>query len=216
MSIPIRRESLFLVAVMDRASWTVLLWRVPATTGIDSRVAAVEDAVSRPKIPNADRGCQVTSPQCVGVVRGPYELPSVDSRGRWSKGASFKSPWQWPKNECAYLHGSERKPKLCGRLTFSIRPDNAQRIPSGQNTERLSASITVGPNFGSAGPLGSPKKQDRSPPHPADLPNRHHMEEMPCLTLRVAVSAGPIIRPGTESTQSLRSPKSCVSRRKRT
>jgi putative transposase len=58
------RGFLYVVAIMDWASWAVLSWRLSNTIDVSFCLCALEDALARfrrPEIFNTDQGCQFTS-----------------------------------------------------------------------------------------------------------------------------------------------------------
>jgi putative transposase len=81
-----RKGFLYLVAVMDWASWKVLAWRLSNTMDAGFCVAALEDALARfgrSEIFNTDQGSQFTSFAFTTVLREADMRISMDGRGRW-------------------------------------------------------------------------------------------------------------------------------------
>jgi hypothetical protein len=79
--IPMRRDFLYLVAVLDWASRTVLAWRLSNTMDAEFCVEALKEALARfgkPGIFNTDQGSQFTSAGFTGVLRDAEVRISMD------------------------------------------------------------------------------------------------------------------------------------------
>ena len=84
--IPIGRGFLYLVAIMDWYSRTVLAWQLSNTMDASFCVTALEQALARfgkPEIFNTDQGSQFTSSEFIGLLTAADVRISMDGRGRW-------------------------------------------------------------------------------------------------------------------------------------
>ena len=84
--IPLQRGFLYLVAVMDWASRTVLSWRLSNTLEANFCVEALHEALERygpPAIFNSDQGSQFTSVEFTDVLKEAGIRISMDGKGRW-------------------------------------------------------------------------------------------------------------------------------------
>ncbi len=108
--IPMHRGFLYLVAIMDWATRTVLAWRLSNTMDSSFCVDALEEALSKygaPKIFNTDQGSQFTSQEFTQVLKDADVLISMDGRGRWMDNVFIERLWRSLKYECIYLHDFE-------------------------------------------------------------------------------------------------------------
>jgi len=106
--IPIGRGFLYLVAIMDWASRTVLSWRLSNTMDDSFCVGALEEALARfgkPEIFNTDQGSQFTGGDFTGVLRKAEIRISMDGRGRWMDNVFIERLWRSLKYEDIYLKG---------------------------------------------------------------------------------------------------------------
>jgi putative transposase len=106
--IPIGRGFLYLVAIMDWASRTVLAWRLSNTMDAGFCVAALEDALARfgkPAIFNTDQGSQFTGAAFTGALAAAGIRISMDGRGRWMDNVFIERLWRSLKYEDVYLKG---------------------------------------------------------------------------------------------------------------
>ncbi len=74
--IPKRRDFLYPMAMMDRATWKVLVWQVEALQEPPARFG-------RPEIFNTDQGSRLISAGFIDVLRGTHVRIAMDGRGRW-------------------------------------------------------------------------------------------------------------------------------------
>jgi putative transposase len=114
--IPMRRGFLYLVAIMDWATRSVLSWRLSNSMDSSFCVEALEEAMSRygkPKIFNTDQGSQFTSYDFARVLKDNDIKISMDGKGRWMDNVFIERLWRSLKYECVYLHdyqtGSEAR-----------------------------------------------------------------------------------------------------------
>jgi putative transposase len=106
--VPIGRGFLYLVAIMDWASRTVLAWRLSNSVDVSFCVSALEEALARfgkPDIFNTDQGSQFTSAAFTGVLLAAGIKVSMDGRGRWMDNVFIERLWRSLKYEDIYLKG---------------------------------------------------------------------------------------------------------------
>ena len=104
--IPLQRGFLYLVAVMDWASRTVLSWRLSNTLEANFCVEALHEALERygpPEIFNSDQGSQFTSVEFTDVLKEAGIRISMDGKGRWMDNVFIERLWRSLKYECVYL-----------------------------------------------------------------------------------------------------------------
>ena len=104
--IPLQRDFLYLVAVMDWASRTVLSWRLSNTLEANFCVEALHEALERygpPAIFNSDQGSQFTSVEFTDVLKEAGIRISMDGKGRWMDNVFIERLWRSLKYECVYL-----------------------------------------------------------------------------------------------------------------
>ncbi len=114
--IPMRRGFLYLVAIMDWASRSVLAWRLSNSMDPSFCVEALEEAIARygkPEIFNTDQGSQFTSYEFTQVLKDNGIATSMDGKGRWMDNVFIERLWRSLKYECVYLYdfqtGSEAR-----------------------------------------------------------------------------------------------------------
>ena len=109
--IPLQRGFLYLVAVMDWASRTVLSWRLSNTLDARFCVEALHAALERdgpPEIFNSDQGSQFTSVDFTDVLTEAGIRISMDGKGRWMDNVFIERLWRSLKYECVYLSEFQR------------------------------------------------------------------------------------------------------------
>ena len=102
--IPIGRGFLYLVAVIDWASRTVLAWRLSNSMDTAFCVSALEEALARfgkPEIFNTDQGSQFTSAIFTSTLTADLD----GWRGRWIDNVFIERLWRSLKYEDIYLKG---------------------------------------------------------------------------------------------------------------
>ena len=126
--IPLQRGFLYLVAVMDWASRTVLAWRLSNTLEASFCVAALREALEGygpPEIFNSDQGSQFTSVDFTDVLTEAGVRISMDGKGRWMDNVFIERLWRSLKYECVYLSefttGSEARTGIGGWMDFYNR-----------------------------------------------------------------------------------------------
>ena len=132
--IPLQRGFLYLVAVMDWASRTVLSWRLSNTLDASFCVEALHEALERygpPEIFNSDQGSQFTSVAFTDVLTEAGIRISMDGKGRWMDNVFIERLWRALKYECVYLSefatGSEARSGIKWWMDFynERRPHSA-------------------------------------------------------------------------------------------
>jgi putative transposase len=95
--IPMRRGFVYLFAVLDWASRRVLAWRLSNTLTRDFCLEAVREAITQhgcPKIFNTDQGCQFTSQEFTGLLKGQGIQISMDGKGCWRDNVFVERLWK--------------------------------------------------------------------------------------------------------------------------
>jgi putative transposase len=104
--IPMRRGFLYLVAIMDWYSRSVLSWRLSNTMDPGFCVDALREALAMygpPDIFNSDQGSQFTSLEFTQVLKDAGAAISMDGKGRWMDNVFIERLWRSLKYECVYL-----------------------------------------------------------------------------------------------------------------
>ncbi len=105
--IPTAHGFLYLVAVMDWHSRSVLSWRLSNTMDVAFCAEALEEALRsgpRPEIFNTDQGSQFTSEAFTGRLEAARVRVSMDGRGRCMDNIFIERLWRSLKYEAVYLH----------------------------------------------------------------------------------------------------------------
>lgn len=132
--IPMRQGFLYLVAIMDWHSRKVLAWRLSNTLDTGFCIEALEEALGKygkPDIFNTDQGCQFTSVEFTGVLKGAGVRISMDGKGRWMDNVFIERLWRSLKYECVYLqafeNGVEAREGIGGWIAYynSDRPHSS-------------------------------------------------------------------------------------------
>ncbi len=103
--VPMRRGFIYLVAIIDWYSRSVLSWRISNTLDSDFCVDALNDALRRygkPEIFNSDQGCQFTSDDFIGVLEKNNIQISMDGKNRWVDNVFVERLWRSLKYEEIY------------------------------------------------------------------------------------------------------------------
>ena len=119
-SIRLARGFVYLVAVIDWYSRTVLAWRVSNTLDSGFCVDCLEQALQgygAPDIFNSDQGCQFTAEVFTAVLQGQGIAISMDGRGRALDNIFVERLWRSVKYEDVYLKGYADVPELLLGLT---------------------------------------------------------------------------------------------------
>jgi putative transposase len=108
--IPMTRGFVYLFAVLDWASRRVLAWRLSNTLTTDFCIEAVQEALANygaPDIFNTDQGCQFTSQEFTGLLKGHGIQISMDGTGCWRDNVFVERLWRSVKYEEVYLQEYE-------------------------------------------------------------------------------------------------------------
>lgn len=119
--LPMKKGTLYLVAVMDWYSRKVLSYRISNTMDSSFCVEALEEAIATygiPKIFNTDQGSQFTSEDFTSVLKKHEIQISMDSKGRWMDNVFIERLWRSLKYEEVYLKAYETV-KECKREILS-------------------------------------------------------------------------------------------------
>ena len=103
--IPMAREFLYLVAIIDWYSRYVLSWRLSNTLDAGFCVEALEEALKkgRPDIFNTDQGAQFTSEAFTGLLQQHGVRISMDGKGSYNDNLFIERLWRSVKYEEVYL-----------------------------------------------------------------------------------------------------------------
>ena len=88
---------LYLMAIMDWHSRSVLSWRLSNTLDSDFCVEALEEALEShgcPEIFNTDQGCQFTSHLWTDILKAHDIRISMDGKGRWMDNVFIERLWR--------------------------------------------------------------------------------------------------------------------------
>ena len=123
--IPLAKGFLYLVAIIDWWSRTVLAWRLSNTMDVQFCVDALEEALDRhgpPEIFNTDQGSQFTSDAFTGRLLAQGIQVSMDGKGRCMDNVFVERLWRSIKYEDVYLkayqNGTEAKRGIGTYLAF--------------------------------------------------------------------------------------------------
>ena len=132
--IPIGRGFLYLVAIMDWCSRTVLAWQLSNTMDASFCVTALEQALAlfgKPAIFNTDQGSQFTSSEFTGPLAAAGVRISMDGRGRWMDNIFIERLWRSLKYEEVYLKGYAGAAEARSAIANWIRFYNFRRPHQG-------------------------------------------------------------------------------------
>ena len=114
--IPMARGFMYLFAIMDWYSRTVIAWELSNTLDTDFCLRALNRAViltgTRPEIFNTDQGCQFTSTEWIGRLKELDIRISMDGKGRWLDNVVIERFWRSIKYEDIYLKSYENGHEL--------------------------------------------------------------------------------------------------------
>jgi len=108
--VPMARGFVYLTAVVDVASRTVLAHKVAITMEACHAREIIEQAFARygvPEIVNTDQGSQFTAEEFTNTVLGRGCKLSMDGRGAWRDNVFVERLWRSVKYECVYLKAYE-------------------------------------------------------------------------------------------------------------
>jgi putative transposase len=121
--IPMRRGYLYLVAIIDWATRSVLSWRLSNSMDSSFCVEALEEALATygtPEIFNTDQGSQFTSFDFTGTLKDHGVKISMDGKGRWMDSVFIERLWRTVKYSCIY----SITPRPAARLVRGSRPSS--------------------------------------------------------------------------------------------
>jgi putative transposase len=104
------RGSMYLIAIMDWQSRTVLSWRLSSTMDVSFCIEALEEALEKygaPEIFNTDQGSQFTSFEWINILQKHKVKVSMDGKGRWIDNVFIERLWRSVKYECVFLYAYE-------------------------------------------------------------------------------------------------------------
>lgn len=105
--IPLAHGFVYLVAIIDWYSRTVLSWRLSNTMDVSFCVEALEDALAhygQPEIFNSDQGVQFTSEEFTSILLKRGIQISMDGKGRCIDNVFVERLWRSLKYEEVFLH----------------------------------------------------------------------------------------------------------------
>jgi putative transposase len=108
--LPMKRGFVYLAVVLDWATRRILSFRLSNSLTTDFCIEAVEEAMAKygkPAIFNTDQGCQFTSSEFVGLLKGHSIQISMDGKGCWRDNVFVERFWKTIKYEEVYLHAYE-------------------------------------------------------------------------------------------------------------
>jgi putative transposase len=135
-----KKDFVYLTAVMDWYSRYVLGWRLSNTMDNSFCLEAVQEAFSygKPEIFNTDQGVQFTCTKFTSFLEGSNIQISMDGKGRWVDNVFIERLWRSVKYELTYLKEYETCSQLYSDLvnyfdyynnkrphqTFGLQPPN--------------------------------------------------------------------------------------------
>ena len=130
--IPMKRGSMYLVAIMDWHSRKVMSWRLSNTLDADFCTEALDDALSRfdkPEIFNTDQGAQFTSRAFTGKLKAADIRISMDGRGRVQDNIFIERLWWTLKYQYLYIRTFDNGTQLRKGLDQWFKMYNSERSP---------------------------------------------------------------------------------------
>lgn len=125
---------LYLVAIMDWYSRTVLTWRVSNTIDTAFCIDALTEAIDTygpPEIFNTDQGSTFTATAFTTVLADAGVTISMDGRGRWMDNVFIERLWRSAKYEEVYLHAYETGAQTRAGLGTYVEYYNTRRHHQG-------------------------------------------------------------------------------------
>ena len=122
--IPMKRGFLYLVAILDWYSRSVLSWRLSNTLEADFCVEVLKDALKKgkPEIFNTDQGSQFTAEAFTKILAEHDIRISMDGKGSYNDNLFIERLWRTVKYEEIYLKayrdGMEARRSLNGYFRF--------------------------------------------------------------------------------------------------
>jgi putative transposase len=141
-----RRDFLYLVAVMDWSTRKVLSWLLSNTMEVNFCIEALEEAIDvfgRPAVFDSDQGSLFASPRFTEVLIAAGVRISMDGRGRWMDNVFIERLWRSLKYECVYLHAFETGSELRTGLAWRIGSYNSCQPHSGLDGQTPDEAYTA-------------------------------------------------------------------------
>jgi len=104
--IPMQKGFMYLVAIKDWHSRSILSWRLSNSMDVSFCIEALQEALHKygtPEIFNTDQGAQYTSPTFTDILKDNNIKISMDGKGRWVDNVFIERVWKSLKYECIYL-----------------------------------------------------------------------------------------------------------------
>lgn len=129
--IPMKKGFMYLVAIKDWYSRSILSWRLSNSMDVSFCIEALQEALHKygtPEIFNSDQGVQYTSSAFTDVLKENHIKISMDGKGRWVDNVFIERVWKSLKYECIYLNEfdsvADLRQELCNWFDFynNIRP----------------------------------------------------------------------------------------------
>lgn len=127
--IRLRAGWMYLVAVLDWYSRSVVSWELDQTLELDFVLTAVDRALAQatPRIWNSDQGSHFTSPQYLARLRAAAVQISMDGKGRALDNVFTERLWRTVKYEAVYLTEYENPRQARQDLTRYLEFYNHRR-----------------------------------------------------------------------------------------
>ena len=141
------RGFLYLVAVMDWATRTVLSWWLSNTLDTTFWREALQEAMEcygRAEIFNIDQDSQFTSRDFFETLEQTEVEISMDGKGRWRDNVFIERLWRSLKYECVYLHEFEDGRQARQAIADWFRYSNEDRPHSSLPGDRTPRRPTLG------------------------------------------------------------------------
>lgn len=152
--IPLRRGFLYLVAIMDWATHTVLSWRLSNTLDADYCVAALEDTLARfgkPEIFNTDQGRQFTSNAFTKGAQGRPDPYLHGRQGALARQRHDRAAVALKRVQCIYLHAYETSSEVRQGLRHWIEFYDTRRPHSSLDDRTPDEAYWQNPGLGYVG-----------------------------------------------------------------
>lgn len=134
--IRLKKEWLYLVAIIDWFSRYVISWRLSDSLCVDFCLEALKDAlnVGLPKFHNSDQGSQFTSRDYLALLKSHSEINiSMDGRGRAFDNIFNERFWRTLKYEEVYLKDYQTPKETRSSLSDYIHFYNNERLHQSLN-----------------------------------------------------------------------------------
>jgi putative transposase len=124
-----RKDYVYLTAVMDWYSRYILGWRLSNTMDSTFCLEALEEALcmAKPDISNTDQGVQFTCHEFTSTLESLNIQISMDGKGRWLDNVFIERLWRSVKHELTYLKEYEKRSQLYQDLESYFEYYNKRR-----------------------------------------------------------------------------------------